>query len=60
MKTSDLFVSGVIVNEHGEPIIGLPISNIAIVSKVEIQRKIKIVKFESSGCNKMILTCIYE
>lgn len=27
---SDRFLSGVIVNEHGEPVIGVPISKIAV------------------------------
>lgn len=30
INTSDLFLCGVIVNEHGDPVIGVPISNIAV------------------------------
>lgn len=32
IKTSDLFLCGVIVNEQGDPVIGVPISKIAIKS----------------------------
>lgn len=33
INTSDLFLCGVIVNEHGDPVIGVPISNIAVNRK---------------------------
>lgn len=44
MNTSDLFLCGVIVKEHGEPVIGVPISNIAIIWQEKNYWKIRKVK----------------
>lgn len=37
MNVSDLFFNGVIVNEQGEPVIGVPISKIALNCKIEVK-----------------------
>lgn len=36
MKISDLFLCGVMVKEHGDPVIGVPISKIATKKKKKI------------------------